>query len=145
MSHADADNPAAANITPVGTPAFSDLLGHGPWFSGDNIWFLADTTDVTALPTIQPPNFAVPSPKIPKEKILDVVTFMLLPQTYQKFGSVLCEMAINPVFDTGSAFWMDAGTFQSIRRKALGAVLLRSGSTVNDWEIIGAPTPGRIP
>jgi hypothetical protein len=33
----------------------------------------------------------------------------------------------------------------SFRRKPLGSVLLRSGSTANDFEIVGAPTPGGIP
>lgn len=143
FSHADVDNPAAGNITQVGTPAFSDVLGHGPWFSSNAIWFLADTTDVDDLPAVQPPNFSVPIPRIPRNKILDVVTFMLLPQTYIEFGTVLCEVLISPVFDTGPAFWMDNGTFMSIRRKPLGNVLLRSGSTVSDFEVIDPPTPGR--
>jgi hypothetical protein len=49
------------------------------------------------------------------------------------------------VFDAGPAWIMDPAVFMSVRRKALGTVLLRSGSTVNDFEIIAAPTPGYVP
>jgi hypothetical protein len=144
ISYADVDNPASANITPVGTPAFDDLLGHGPWFTGD-MWFIAESMDIATLPTVQPPNYRVPIPRIPRATILDVVTFMNVPSFYERYGLVLCPIPVSPVFDAGPAFWYEAGPFMSFRRKPLGSVLLRSGSTANDFEIVGAPTPGGIP
>jgi hypothetical protein len=32
-----------------------------------------------------------------------------------------------------------------VRRALLGRVLVRSGSTINDFEIVNAPTPGTVP
>jgi len=144
LGPADVDNPAAGNIALVGTSAFSDLFGHGPWFTGD-IWFIADAIDVATLPTVQPPNYRVPIPRIPRTKILDVVTFMNVPSFYERYGLELCPTLIHEVFDAGPAFWHDPGIFLSFRRRSLGTLLLRSRSTVNDFEVIEAPTPGRVP
>jgi hypothetical protein len=57
----------------------------------------------------------------------------------------LCQVLINQVFDTGPAFYMDNATFMSIRRHPLGSVLLRSRSTLSDFEIVSTPTPGSVP
>jgi hypothetical protein len=141
---ADVDNPAAANMQLVFTP-WSDPLGHGPAFDGDGILFIANNLDIDTLPTVQPPNFRLPIPRVPRDAILDVVTFMIIPSFYVKYGFQLCPVLINGVFDAGPAFFVDAAVFMSLRRHALGTVLLRSGSTVNDFEIAPRPTPGVIP
>jgi len=145
LGAADVDNPAAANLTIVGTPYATDLLGHGP-YGWSGIKFIADTVDVASLPTVQPPNYRVPIPRIPREKILDVVYFESHPAFWEEYPQfVLCPVLISPVFDAGPAFWYDEVAFVSWRRRAAGPFLLRSGSTVNDFEIIAAPTPGIVP
>jgi hypothetical protein len=145
LGAADVDNPAAANLTIVGTPYATDLLGHGP-YGWSGIKFIADTVDVASLPTVQPPNYRVPIPRIPREKILDVVYFENYPAFWEEYPQfVLCPVLISPVFDAGPAFWYDEVAFVSWRRRAAGPFLLRSGSTVNDFEIIAAPTPGVVP
>jgi hypothetical protein len=141
---ADVDNPAAVNMTEV-FRASSDPLGHGPRFDGDGILFIAKDLDIDTLPTVQPPDFRLPIPRVPRDAILDVVTFMMVPSFYTQYGFQLCPLAINPVFDAGPAWIMDPAVFMSVRRPALGTVLLRSGSTVNDFEIISQPTPGYVP
>jgi hypothetical protein len=140
----DVDNPAAANMTLVFTP-WSDPLGHGPMFDSDGILFIAKDLDIDTLPTVQPPNFRLPIPRVPRAAILDVVSFMIIPSFYEQYGFQLCPILINPVFDAGPWFVVDPAVFMSLRRRALGTVLLRSGSTVNDFEIISAPTPGYVP
>jgi hypothetical protein len=144
LGASDVDNPAAGNITLVGTPSSDDLFGHGPWFTGGS-FYIADSVDVSTLPTVQPPNYRVAIPRIPRAKILDFVYFLNVPSFYEKYGFVLCPVPISPVFDTGPAFWYEAARFMSFRRISVGSVLLRSGSTVNDFEIIDAPTPNRVP
>jgi hypothetical protein len=144
LGPSDVDNPAAANLLPVAT-AFDDVLGHGPRFDGSHILFVASDLDVGTLPTIQPPNYRVPIPRVPRGAILDVVTFLSTPAFWEKYGFVLCPVQINPIFDTGPAFIMDAATFMSVVRLSLGALLLRSRSTVNDFSVVGSPTPGGVP
>jgi hypothetical protein len=140
----DVDNPAAANITPVAT-AFDDILGHGPRFDGSNIFFIANDLDVSTLPTVQPPNYRVPIPRVPRADVLDVVTFLNVQSYWDRNGWILCPLQIAEVFDTGPAFIMDAATFMSVVRRPIGSVLLRSRSTVNDFVIVGNPTPGSVP
>ena len=144
LGASDVDNPGAGNITTVGTPSSGDLFGHGPWFTGGS-FYIADSVDVATLPMVQPPNYRVAIPRIPREKILDFVYFLNVPSFYEKYGFILCPVPISPVFDTGPAFWYEAARFMSFRRTSVGSVLLRSGSTVNDFEVIDAPTPGRVP
>jgi hypothetical protein len=124
LGASDVDNPAAGNITVVGTPYATDFFGHGPWFTGGS-FYIADSVDVSTLPHVQPPNYRVPIPRIPREKILDFVYFRGLPLFYEGTGYTYCALLISP-------------------RKPAGSLLLRSGSTVNDFEIIDAPTPGRV-
>ena len=141
---ADVDNPAAGNITYAATPSSSDPLGHGPHLNGSAIYFVADAVDLSTLPWVQPPNYRVPIPRIPREKILDVVMFMQVPSFWEKYGWTLCPVLINEVFDAGPAFIMDAAVFMSVERRRFGPVLLRSRSTVNDFEITASPTPGYV-
>ena len=145
LGPADVDNPAAANITLAAPSPFDDILGHGPRFDGDGILFIANDLDITSLPTVQPLNYTVPIPRVPRAEILDVVTFMNVPSFYERYGFQLCPVLINPVLDAGPAFLIDGAIFMSLRRRALGTVLLRSGSTVNDFAIAPRPTPGVIP
>jgi hypothetical protein len=145
LGPADVDNPAAANILYAITSPFGDPLGHGATFGGTGILFIANDLDVSTLPMVQPPNYEVPIPRVPRAAILDVVMLMAVPSFYERYGFQLCQLIINPVFDAGPAFIEDAAVFMSIRRKAAGSLLLRSGSTLNDFEIIAAPTPGVVP
>lgn len=139
----DVDNPAAGNITPVGTPYASDIFGHGPWFNRGSM-YIADSVDLSTVPYVQPPNYRAPIPRIPREKILDFVYFRSIPSFYESTGYTYCPLLVSPVFDTGPAHWYEPTRFMSFQRKSAGALLLRSGSTVNDFEIIDAPTPGRV-
>jgi hypothetical protein len=144
LGPADVDNPAAANIVPVAT-AFDDILGHGPRFDGSNIYFIANDLDVSTLPTVQPPNYRVPIPRVPRGEILDVVTLLNTLAFWEQYGFVLCPVQVSPDFDTSPAFILENGPFMSVVRKPLGTLLLRSRSTVNDFEIVTVPTPGSVP
>ncbi|MEX1999321.1 MAG: hypothetical protein WD934_06505 [Gemmatimonadales bacterium] len=141
VGSADSDNPGAANMIQVGTPAFSDVLGHGPWFTGGSAIFIATNVDVATLPHVQPPGYVTSIPRIPRDSVLDVIVPLV---TFGTFGYTPCEKIIHEVFDTGP--WEIVGTsFMSIRRRWLGSALLRTGSTLNDFEVIAAPTPGTVP
>jgi hypothetical protein len=144
LGPADSDNPAAANITPVAT-AFDDVLGHGPRFDGGEIYFVADPVDLATLPTVQPPNYRSPIPRIPREKILDVATLLVVRSFYDQYGFMLCDVLVNPIFDSGPAFIADPAIFMSVARPAFGRLLLRSRSSLNDFVVLTVPTPGSVP
>jgi hypothetical protein len=143
---ADADNPAAANMELLETE-WSDAFGHGWWFAGGGIFFLADSVDLATLPRVTPPNYGTAIPRIPRNKILDVATLWFTPEFYGQYGFQLCDVLISPVFDAGPAFVVDASRgLYSIVRIAAGAMTLQvSRSTVSDFVIVSSPTPGRVP
>jgi hypothetical protein len=142
---ADVDNPAAANMQLLEAES-SDPLGHGWWFSGGGIYFLADSVDLAALPRVTPPNYRTAIPRIPRNKILDVVTLLEVPAFWEQYGFQLCRAQISPVFDAGPAFVLSyARGMYSVVRIAAGATLQVSRSTVSDFIVVPSPTPGRVP
>ena len=143
LGPSDVDNPAAANMLNVFS-VWSDPAGHGPRFDGSGIHFIAQPVDIATLPTVQPPNYREAIPRMPREKILDVITFLSVLSFWEKYGWTLCPVQINELFDTGPAFIIDAALFMSIERRRGGAFLMRSRSTINDFEITARPTPGYV-
>lgn len=142
---ADVDNPAAANMQLLES-AWSDPFGHGWFFSGGGIYFLADSVDLAALPRVTPPNYATAIPRIPRNRILDVVTLYFVPEHYEQYGFQLCDVLISSVFDAGPAFLIAASRgLYSVVRTTAGTMLRVSRSTVSDFNVVPSPTPGRIP
>jgi hypothetical protein len=82
---------------------------------------------------------------VPRGEILDVVTLLNTLAFWEQYGFVLCPVQVSPDFDTSPAFILENGPFMSVVRKPLGTLLLRSRSTVNDFEIVTVPTPGSVP
>ena len=141
----DADNPAAANMQLLESE-FSDPAGHGKRFSSSTSYFLADSVDLATLPRVTPPNYATAIPRIPRDKILDVVTLQFTPEFYEQYGFRLCDVLISPVFDAGPAFLIDAGRgLYSVVRIMAGPTLQVSRSTVSDFIVLPSPTPGQVP
>lgn len=142
---ADVDNPAAANMQLLESE-FSDPAGHGWRFSGGSSYFLADPADLTTLPRVTPPNYSTAIPRIPRNKILDVVSLLEVPEFWKQYGYQLCEVLISPVFDAGPAFVIDASRgLYSVVRLMAGAMLQVSRSTLSDFTVLPTPTPGRVP
>jgi hypothetical protein len=143
---ADVDNPAAANMELL-EAVFSDPLGHGWWFGGGGIYFLADSVDLATLPWVTPPNYPAAMPRIPRNRILDVVSLWEVPEFWQQYGLQLCDVLISPVFDAGPAFVMDEerGLYSVVRIAAGPTTLQVSRSTVSDFIVVPSPTPGRVP
>jgi len=142
---ADVDNPAAANMQLL-EAEFGDPLGHGWWFSGGGIYFLADSVDLATLPRVTPPNYRTAIPRIPRNKLLDVVTLQFTPEFYVQYGYQLCDVLVSPVFDAGPAFLIDYSRgLYSVVRLAAGTTLQVSRSTMSDFIVVPSPTPGRVP
>jgi hypothetical protein len=140
---ADVDNPAAANMQLLESE-FSDPAGHG-WRFGSATYFVADYVDLATLPRVTPPNYRTAIPRIPRDKILDVVTLRSVPEFYEQYGFQLCDVQISPVFDAGPAFLLDPGEVYSVVRLVAGATVQVSRSTVSDFVVVPSPTPGRVP
>ena len=142
----DVDNPAAANMVLLETES-TDVLGHGKRFIDSQILFLADSVDLATLPRVTPPNYRTAIPRIPRDKILDVVSLFLYPEWFPSNGFQLCEVLISPVFDAGPAFIIDParGIYSVVRRIAAGATLQVSRSTVSDFMVVSQSTPGWVP
>jgi hypothetical protein len=141
----DVDNPAAADMTLLESES-TDPVGHGLRLTGQVSYFLADPVDLATLPRVTPPNYRTAIPRIPRDKILDVVSLYLYPDWYPSNGFQLCDVIISPVFDAGPAFILDPALgIYSVVRMAAGATLQVSRSTISDFMIVSRPTPGSVP
>jgi hypothetical protein len=142
---ADVDNPAAANMVQLESES-TDPLGHGMRFIDSQILFLADAVDLATLPRVTPPNYRTAIPRIPRDKILDVVSLFMYPEWWPSNGFQLCDLLISPIFDAGPALIIDpARGIYSVVRMAAGATLQASRSTVSDFIVVSRPTPGSVP
>ena len=115
----DVDNPAVPNMREF--PGFSnfgdEVLGHGPrWVSEISI-YLADPFDPDSLVR---DNLPVQTPlhvRIPKDRILDVLTSGSTPE--YKIGSPYCPNFVHPSFDGRFAELVDGSLIYSLTRKPL--------------------------
>ena len=143
---ADADNPAVPNMLEF--PPFSGfadaVLGHGPVWQSQITIFLAEPVDVGALLR---DNLPVATPlhvRIPRDKILDVLTSGMTLD--REPGLPYCPHFVHPFFDGQYARLVDGSTSRSLTRagRAPGAPLQRAKVSAIDFQH-APPTPGRAP
>jgi hypothetical protein len=144
--HSDVDNPAVPNMAEfAGFSNYGDeIVGHGPRWVSDVSIYLAEPFDVDSLVR---DNLPVQTPlhvRIPRARILDVLTSGSTPET--KIGSPYCPHFVHPGFDGGYAELVDGSMLHGIRRKALAGspLLQRTRVSAVDFEH-APPTPGRVP
>jgi len=141
----DVDNPAVPNMAEF--PGFSnfgdEVVGHGPRWVSDISIFLSEPFDVDSLVR---DNLPVQTPghvRIPRDKILDVLTSGSTPET--KIGLPYCPNFVHPSFDGRYAELVDGSMAHGFRRKLLGGgVLQRTRVSAVDFEH-APPTPGQTP
>ncbi|MEX1050049.1 MAG: DUF4876 domain-containing protein [Gemmatimonadales bacterium] len=135
----DVDNPGVRNMVRLSPfEYFAGIIGHG-FSPGIGVVFVAESLAVSDLALV---NIPAPTPqynRIPREKILDLVTTTYVPELAERAP---CSPMIPAVFDRGPApYWDWRAADRSIQRKVLTTlpdgrdVLLRTGSTVNDFII----------
>jgi hypothetical protein len=146
--NADVDNPAVPNMREF--PGFSDygdaILGHGFYLSGEIHFFLADPVNPDSLVR---DNLPVRTPlhvRIPRDKILDVLTSGYTPE-HIWYKDDYCPHWVHPSFDGQFAELNDQSTTHSITRRLLSGelqLLQRTKVSAVDFQR-APPTPGRTP
>ncbi len=149
----DVDNPSVPNATIIVNEF--DLFGRGIMFIAglSNIYFVADTVDLSTVPWMRPnfPNVDLQWPRVPTDRILDVYTTRATAkQTATIGGDNFCERQINEVFDIQSGRLNDGNGFYSKIRRSLGvfdgrAMLQRTKTSALDFVRSRTLTPGRVP
>jgi len=147
----DADNPTVPNMVTEGLEFFRQL-GHGLLFQMAGIFYIAEGSDLALLPATDLPPNAQPAWRIPRSTVLDVLASSYAPQLEAYYSDVpLCRPWINPVFDRQPGGFLESLTTNSARRRVFmrlpngRVILLRTKATANDFEIVGAATPGVVP
>lgn len=143
----DVDNPGSANMLLIGPsdPA-AGLLGRGLLLSSSSptILVLANPIDSSEYAKERIPALTAPSFwRIPRDRILDVVTTVGIPSVEANRGYPLCSPMVLPKYDRAQGGFLgpDAAIF-SFSRKAFGArsgggtVLLRTRTSAQDFERI---------
>ncbi len=149
----DVDNPSVPNATLIVVEF--DLFGRGILFINQlsNIYFVADTVDLSTVPWMRPVTGAsidLQWPRIPRERILDVyASIATASETAPLGGDRFCEHLINAVFDARPGRFNGGQGFHAIARKSLGlfdgrALLQRTKTSALDFAR-SRTTPGRIP
>jgi len=147
-TEADVDNPAVPNMREF--PPFSNfadaVVGHGPYWGSQISIFLARPVDLDAL--VQD-NLPVQSPlhvRIPRDRILDVLTSGSTPERRAGLAPY-CPNFVHPSFDGRFAELVDNSTAHSLARMALGGdlfMLQRTKVSAVDF-VHAVPTPGKAP
>ena len=146
----DVDNPSVPNMVNLG-PEFG-IVGHQPipWGVSDGIYYVADTVDLSSLPREAVPSFPAPIPRIPRARIVDVLSTRSTAELDATFRTVRCPRHINEVFDLQSVPLVDESKLYTIARRVFTrlpdgrAILLRTKNSANDF-FAETPTPGRVP
>ncbi|MEX0691635.1 MAG: DUF4876 domain-containing protein [Gemmatimonadales bacterium] len=133
----DVDNPGVRNMVRVSPKEYAaGIIGHG-FSPGEGVVFLADSVALEDLDLVDVPVFEPRWYRIPRSKILDIVTTDYATELAERPA---CNPMIPAMFDRGPApYWDWRAADRSIQRKVLTAlpdgrdVLLRTGSTVNDF------------
>jgi hypothetical protein len=147
---ADVNNPAVPDMGEF--PSFSDyadgVLGHGLFLNGEISIFLAEPVNPDSLVR---ENLPVQSPlhvRMPKDKILDVLTSGYTPG-HIWYKTDYCPHWVHPSFDAQFAELVDLSTTRSVtRRPAAGTppeLRLLQRTKVSAVDFYNAPpTPGRV-
>jgi hypothetical protein len=147
----DADNPAVPNLLNVGTKEFVSVFGHGLIVGWQGIYYIADTADLSSLPTALLPNTAELSLRVPRAKILDVFASAYTPAIEASIGAPLCPQWVNPVFDRQPGGFLEDIIVNTVLRRVFTTlpdgrvILLRTKTTANDFVLSPLATPGVVP
>lgn len=149
----DTDNPLVPNLIELGPVRWQTVLGHGIFTDKLNaILILAEAVDPAQLPAADLPVRNPRHHRIPKEKILDVVTLLTTPEREAGLpvSRGFCHPVVPASFDRGPARIMDESVIASITRRVLAItpggrpVLQRTGTSASDvrmWPM----SPGEVP
>jgi len=142
----DVDNPAVPNMRefPPWSNSGDATLGHGPHWIGRISIFLADAVDPDSLPHDYLPVGSPEHLRVPRDRILDVLTSGSTPET--KIGLPYCPNFVHPSFDGHFAELVDGTSvvYSLARRGFPGGGLQRTKVSAADFER-ALPTPGRAP
>jgi len=126
----------------AGWSDMGDAIGHGPRWITEISVFLADPLHPDSL---ERDNLPVQSPlsvRVPREKILDVLTSGTTPE--KRFGTPYCENFVHPSFDGRFAELVDGAATHTIARAPSGylvGVLMRTKVSALDFHH-ASPSPG---
>jgi hypothetical protein len=148
----DVDNPSVPNMVNIGLREPNPTnIGHGLYFNDiDQVAFIADSVDTTALVR---DNLPVNSPehvRIPRDKLLDVFTTIMTPAQEATITTPPCAQLVHAEIDRAHAQLLDYNTVDAIRRRMMFVapsghpVLQRTKTSARDFAI-GAPSPGQVP
>lgn len=150
-----ADNAQVPNMEQAGLELFSAANFVG----GDDLWFLAEPTDVKSLPIVHRDHTGRGYVRIPADKILDAVgSWFWWPENEREdeFG-IPCQPLIHPRFDrhftydpNHAVFGLDVEPFSSLHRRILRteggrAVLLNTNTSGVDFRFHRPQSPGWVP
>ena len=149
----DADNPGVPNLIQLGDE-YAPPLGHGLMVGepGRVVYYLADSLDPSTLPTAVLPGAPWTFRRVPRNKVLDVFTSLLVPDL--EVGAFpVCPQVINPVFDLQEGYLLKVGTLHTntIIRQPWAQlpdgrwVLRRTKATALDFGLVAFPTAGWVP
>jgi len=146
--NSDVDNPAVPNMAEF--PGFSnfgdEVVGHGLFWGDEIEVFLAEPFDVDSLVRDYLPVQSPLHVRIPRDKILDVLTSGSTPE--RRIGlRPYCPNFVHPSFDGRFAELVDNSTAHSLARLALGGglfMLQRTKVSAVDFAH-AVPTPGKAP
>jgi hypothetical protein len=146
----DVDNPGVPNMVTLGDEWSPGIGGHGLYFNFDVVAGVAEPVDVSSLVK---DNLPVNTPRfwrIPKAKILDVVSVSPLPAREALSLFPPCPQYVNATFDRQRAQLVDvlgANGIQRLRFTTLAdgrKILQRTKTSSRDF-VGRAPSPGVIP
>lgn len=149
----DVDNPDVPNMVTLGDPWAPGVVGHGLYFGfTDAIVAVANPVDVATLPQDNLPVLVPRHWRVPRDKILDVLTVGPTPEQEASFDfSPPCPRYINDVFDHQRALLVDETALDGIQRRLLAVLpdgrrlLQRTRTSSQDFFASFPPTPGSVP
>jgi len=143
----DSDNPRVPDMLSIGTRDGGTPRQHGLTFHElQEVVAVAEFVDTATIPKQQPPSYTFQFARIPREKILDVLTT----QTKYQVSYPACGPSVNPIFDRQRGVFLDDADTETIQRKVVGTLpsgrklLLRTKTSARDFEV-RPMTPGSIP
>ena len=151
----DVDNPAVPNMLVLGPTDFAPInQGDGLKFDGGSVViFIAEPVDVSTLPRVDVAAFNVPEHRrIPRERILDVVSYSYTPEieAASTFLAPLCAQLVHANFDRQHAAIFAAEAIESMIRRHFGSstagtlTLQRTRTSSRDF-MRAPPSPGWVP
>ena len=145
----DVDNPQVPDMISIGVRDGGMPRGHGLEFDQlEEVTAIAEPVDTAALPFTMMPSYTFGWKRIPRDKILDVLTWQVANYNY---SAPLCGPSVNPIFDHQRGAFLNPGQeYRTIQRKVAlvlpdgRKILLRTKTSSRDFQA-AAMTPGYIP